>query len=185
MAKSLTKREKINLAKASDSLRRVRAVLSWQTPQNVFPKYDLDISAFLLGSNAKMLDEDSLVFYNQEAAPDGSVWKTEDEREGGSEELIIDITKLSPAVAEISLVVTIHKAEQRRQSFDQVKGSMIEIFNMDTGEKITEFKLADIDAGSTALQVGSFYQAGDEFTFQAIGASYKLDLAAFIDGYSE
>ena len=185
MAKSLIKQEKINLTKASDSLRRVKAILSWVTPTNVFPKYDLDISAFLLGSNAKMLDEDSLVFYNQDSSPDGSVWKSEDEREGGSEELIIDITKLSSAVAEISLIVTIHKAAQRKQSFDKVSGSKLEIFNMDTQEKIVEFKLDGIEPGSTSLQVGSFYQAEGEFTFQAVGASYQLDLQAFVDGYSE
>jgi tellurium resistance protein TerD len=168
MAKiSLQKNEKINLTKASDKLSRVKVVLSWQTPTNVFPKYDLDVSAFLLGANTKMLSDESIVFYNQDTLPDGSVWKSPDEREGGSEELFIDIFKLSKAVAEISIIVTIHKADTRKQTF------------------IADFRLTDTAKDATSVQIGSFFQQEDEFIFQGLGVSYQLDLQAFVDGYSE
>lgn len=191
----LKKDQKINLTKDTDVLKVVRCVLSWQTPDDVFPKYDLDVSAFLLGSNGKMLDEDSLIFYNSpeitvkgvvvNGAVDGSVWKSADEREGGTEEMYIDVTKLSSAVHEVSLIVTIHKAKVRKQSFDKVKGASIEIYNDQTGEKLAEFVLSDIASGSTSVQVGSFYQSENEFVFQAVAASYQLELADFVEGYSE
>jgi len=191
----LTKNQKINLAKDTDKLSRIRCVLSWQTPTNVFPKYDLDVTAFLLGANAKMLDEDSIVYYNSPEMQmngqasfgllDKSVWKSADEREGGSEELYIDIPKLSTAVAEVSIIVTIHKAEVRKQSFDRVTGAKIELFNDVNGESIAEYVLSDIASGSTAVQVGSFYQSEEGFIFQGLGVPYQLDLQAFVEGYSE
>lgn len=184
MAKiKIAKHEKINLSKESDRLRRVRAVLGWNTPDNVFPKYDLDVSAFLLDGNAKLLSDDGFIFYGNETAPDGSVWKSPDEREGGTEELYIDITKLSPAVAEISIVVTIHKAVARKQNFGQVKGSYIEIFNDESGEAIAVFHLDQVGTNDTSVQVGSFYQTSEGFTFQGVGSGFQLELDAFVTGY--
>lgn len=184
MAINLEKDQKFNLTKDSDNLRKIRVVLSWTTPTNVFPKYDLDVSAFMLGSDTKLLDESGFIYYNNNSSPDGSVWMGEDEREGGSEELFIDVTKLSPAVAEISIPVTIHKAEPRKHSFDQVSDAQLEIFNNETGDKLATFKLSNVAKGSTAVHVGSFFQQDDEFIFHAIEGSYKLSLQDFITGYT-
>ena len=186
MAKiSLQKNEKINLSKVSDKLNRVKVVLSWETPTNVFPKYDLDVTAFLLGSNQKMLSDESIVFYNQEKLPDCSVWKSPDEKEGGSEELYVDISKLSSAVVEISIIVTIHKAVTRKQTFGAVTNPMVQIVNDETGEIIADFHLNDIAKDATSVQIGSFFQQQDEFIFQGLGVSYQLGLEDFVNGYSE
>jgi tellurium resistance protein TerD len=186
MAKiSLQKNEKINLTKVSDRLNRVKVILSWQTPLNVFPKYDLDVTAFLLGSNQKMLSDESIVFFNQEELPDGSVWKSPDEKEGGSEELYVDISKLSSAVVEISIIVTIHKAATRKQTFGAVTKPMVQIVNDETNEIIADFHLDDIAKDATSVQIGSFFQQQDEFIFQGLGVSYQLGLEDFVNGYSE
>ena len=181
---SLEKNQKFNLTKSSDLLKRVRAVLSWTTPTNVFPKYDLDVSAFLLDTSAKLLATEGFIYYNFPAAPDGSVWMGEDEREGGQEELFIDIDKMSDAVAEISVFVTIHKAEERRQNFNKVKDAKIVIFDWDTGETIASFALNEVEENATAVHVGSFYQQNNEFLFQPIEHSYQLRLADIITGYT-
>lgn len=194
LKKSLSKQEKFNLSKADDKLRIVNTVLSWQTPSGVFPKYDLDVSAFLLGADGKLIDDDGFVYYNSpkfqlngitvNGTPDKSVWKTPDEREGGEEVLSIDFTKLSPSVTEISLVVTLHKAKIRKQTMAAIKGSMLKLVNFETGEEIAESVLADVAGQNTAVQVGSFYREGDEFTFQFIGAGSPVGLEEFIDAYT-
>lgn len=179
---SLEKKQTVNLTKASDYLSKVRVRMSWVTPTNVFPKYDLDISAFLLGADGKLLSEEGFVFFNQEATPDGSVRKSEDEQSGGFEELYIDIPKLSDAVKEISLVSTIHKAETRKQSFDQVKNAKLEIFDQND-RPIAVFNLDTLAPGSWAIQIGSFYQTDEGFTFQGVGQGFQLELVAFFEGY--
>lgn len=184
MGYNLEKNETFNLTKDSDNLQRIRAVLSWTTPSNIFPKYDLDVSAFMLGSDGKLIDKGGFIYFNNSSSPDNSVWMGEDEREGGQEELFIDIEKLSDAVKEISILVTIHKAEQRGHSFDKVSDSKIQIFNDVTGDIIATFNLNGVDKGSTAVHVGTFYQQGDEFSFHALGQPYKLQLRDFVDGYT-
>jgi tellurium resistance protein TerD len=179
---SLEKNQKVNLTKASDFLQKVKVRMSWVTPKNVFPKYDLDISAFLLGSDGKLLSDEGFVYFNQDATPDRSVWKTEDEQDSGSEELYIDLTKLSPAVSEISLVSTIHKAETRKQSFDKVTNAKLEIFDQ-SDILIANFDLDTLAPGSWAIQIGSFYQTEEGFTFQGIGTGFQLELGAFFEGY--
>lgn len=193
MAK-LSKNQKINLTKASDKLSKVKVVLGWQTPENVIPKYDLDVTAFLLGSDQKLISEEGIIFYGSpelklangsivNGAPDLSVWKTPDEREGGIEELYIDIPKLNSAIVEISIVVTIHKAKVRRQSFKDVKNAFLQIYNDETNELLADFPLTDIPGNNTAIHVGSFYQTDEGFVFQGLAAGYELDLADFVVGY--
>jgi tellurium resistance protein TerD len=184
MAHNLNKNEKYNLTKNSDQLSKVHAVLSWVTPDNVFPKYDLDVSGFMLGSDAKLIDEDGFIYYNNQSSPDNSVWMGEDERSGGSEDLFIDVKKLPESISEISVLVTIHKAIQRKQSFDKVKDAKIEIFNEETGDLLATFKLDTVKKGSTSVHVGSFFKQEDEFVFHAIEESYELTLQDFIDGYT-
>lgn len=189
----LQKNEKVNLTKVSDLLKKVRVDLSWETPENVFPKYDLDVTAFILGSDGKMLSEESIVFFNSDPVivngtkyfglSDASVYKSGDELSGGVESVFIDVEKLSEAITEISIVVTIHKAQVRKHSFDKVTGAKMDIYNQESGEKIAEFHLDEVTKNSTAIQVGSFFQHDGEFIFQGICASYELDLEAFVNGY--
>jgi tellurium resistance protein TerD len=180
----LEKNQTINLTKDDDKLIRVKAVLNWQTPANIFPTYDLDVSCFLLNENAKLISDEGFIFYNNETAPDNSVWKSPDERAGGSEEIGIDISKLSPLVSEISIIVTIHKGIERNQNFGGVTGANIEIFNADTSEKIAYFELDKDMKTNTACQVGSFCKTSEGFTFKGVSIGYNLDLQAFLDGYS-
>lgn len=184
MAIQIEKNQKINLTKESDSLKKVKVILSWTTPTNVFPKYDLDVSAFLLGSDSKLLSDEALVFYNNEQSPDCSVRLLKDEREGGTEEIIIDIEKLSQSVAEISITATIHKAKERKHSFDKVKDSKVEIFNLETKDLIAQFPLTNAIENATAIHIGTFSKVDNEFLFHAINESYQLTLADFINGYT-
>lgn len=181
----LEKNQQINLTKDDDKLIRVKAVLNWETPKNIFPTYDLDVSAFLLNDKTKLISDEGFIFYNNETSPDGSVAKSPDERAGGSEEIIIDIPKLSPLVAEISLIVTIHKGQERAQSFKEVTGANIEIFNADTNEKIAYFELDKSMGDTTACQVGSFCKTSEGFTFKGVSVGYNLTLGDFLAGYSE
>lgn len=186
MAINLEKKEKINLEKASDKLKKVKAVLWWKAP-NHFPKFDLDVSAFCLQTTPngpKLLADEYFVFYNNESTPDKSVVKSPDVRDSGSEELVIDIPALPTTVDEISIIVTIHKGDERKQSFGQIEDAGIKIYNEDTGEEICFFDLDEQFSNETAVQVGSFFNPGSgEFSFQAVGTGYKLDLGAFVEGY--
>ena len=68
--------------------------------------FDLDASAFILGENGKILEDEYFVFYNNLKSPDGAVEHTGDnltgEGEGDDESIRIDLSQIDPRATEIT-----------------------------------------------------------------------------------
>lgn len=195
MAFNLDKGAKFNLTKDGDGnlLKTIRAELGWETPENVFPPFDLDVSMFGLRKTAmgsKLINEDYFVFYNHESkntkpnitTNDGAVIKSPDELSGGTEWIKVNLDKVDPTAEELSFVVTIHEAKKRHQSFKQVKTPYIEIFNDDTNDLICRFQLEDF-GNETAVQVGSLIREGNEWIFEAVGLGFPVELGDIVNQY--
>lgn len=154
--------------------------------------FDLDASAFLLGENGKLLRDEDFVFYNNLSGRDGAVTHTGDnltgDGEGDDEVIIIDFSKIPSEIKKISICVTIHEAEERRQNFGQVSNAYIRVAKMknesDTsGETILRFDLEEEFSIETALVVAEFYLRNGEWKFNAIGSGYQGGLAAIVRSY--
>jgi tellurium resistance protein TerD len=175
----------INLTKTAPAMENITVHLWWNGNEKPI---DLDISAFILKSTPagpKLISDDHLVFYNNETPAHGIAWKTKDQRTGGTEELYLNIPKLA-AVAEadeVSLVVTIDKAEELNHTFGKIDDAGIKIINADTHEELAFYDLDANFKNETAVQVGSFFKQNGEFTFQAIGEGFTLGLGDFVAGY--
>ena len=122
--------------------------LGWDTNQSdTGQDFDLDASAFILGENKKILSDEYFVFYNNLKSPDEAVEHTGDnltgEGEGDDESIRIDLSKINSRATEICFVVTIHKADERRQNFGQVRNSFIRIYKTNTGEEIAKYELEE------------------------------------------
>jgi tellurium resistance protein TerD len=176
----------INLTKAAPSLKNVTVHMWWNG--SVAP-IDLDVSAFILTNTPngpKLIGDDYLVFYNNESPLHGIASKTKDERAGGTEELYIHFDKLlaESRADEVSIVVTIDKADERGHTFGKITDAGLKILNSDTGEEIAFYDLDASFSNETSVQVGSFFKQNGEFTFQAVGAGFVLGLGDFVGGYS-
>jgi tellurium resistance protein TerD len=189
---NLTKGGRINLAKAAPTMVKVRIGLGWNPNQYSSGKdYDIDVSAFVLKQDAngapKMLSEDYMIFYNQPISPEGAVKHSGDNKTGGGEgddETIVVELPLMPADAdEVSFVVTIHEAIDRKQNFGQITKSYIKLYNDDTGEVIANYDLEDDFSTETAVQFGSLYKKNNEWAFKAVGQGFNVGLADFVTGY--
>lgn len=163
--------------------------LGWDTNNtSTGTDFDLDASAFILGENKKIIADEYFVFYNNLTSPDGAVEHTGDNLtgagEGDDEAIKIDLTKINPAATEICFVVTIHKAEERKQNFGQVRNSFIRIFNPDTNEEIAKYELEEDFSIETAVEFGRLYKHGGEWKFEAIGMGQKQGLAEYLNKYN-
>lgn len=154
--------------------------------------FDLDASAFLLGENGKLIQDEDFVFYNNLIGRDGAVIHTGDnltgDGEGDDEVIIIDFSKLPAEIKKIAICVTIHEAEERRQNFGQVSNAYIRVAKMkdelDTsGDTILRFDLEEEFSIETALVVAEFYLRNGEWKFNAIGSGYQGGLAAIVRSY--
>ena len=163
--------------------------LGWDTNQSdTGQDFDLDASAFILGENKKILSDEYFVFYNNLKSPDEAVEHTGDnltgEGEGDDESIRIDLSKINSRATEICFVVTIHKADERRQNFGQVRNSFIRIYKTNTGEEITKYELEEDFSVETAVEFGRLYKRNGTWKFEAVGIGYKQGLESFLNKYS-
>ncbi|MDC8106757.1 TerD family protein [Chryseobacterium sp. PTM-20240506] len=149
--------------------------------------FDLDASLFLLGENKKLVSDNHFIFYNNLESPDKAVIHTGDnltgDGDGDDEQIKIDLTKIDSAVKEITVVVTIHEAEARKQNFGQVRNSFIRIFNTDTNEEILKYELDEDFSIETAVEFGRIYNRNGEWKFEAVGSGQREGLEKFVSLY--
>ena len=180
----------INLQKGQRieiGLSKVGVGLGWDPNESTGFDFDLDASAFMLGSNKKLPQDEFFVFYNNQKSPDGAVESSGDDLTGGNsdggddETLTVDLTKVDPRIEEIIFTVTIHEAIARKQNFGQVHNSYIRIYNAVTNEDIARYDLDEDFSIETAVEFGRLYKRGSEWKFEAMGIGYKGGLQYFVN----
>lgn len=184
MAITLEKGQRIGIG-----LSKVSVGLGWDPNEGTGFDFDLDASAFMLGSNKKIPNDNYFVFYNNPKSPDGAVESTGDDTTGGNsdggddETLNVDLQKVDPSIQEILFVATIYKADERKQNFGQVKNSYIRIYNSITNEEIARYDLDEDFSIETAVEFGRLYRRGGEWKFEAMGIGSKGGLQALVNKY--
>ena len=182
----------INLQKGQRieiGLSKVGVGLGWDPNQSTGYDFDLDASAFMLGEDGKLPQDEFFVFYNNPLSPDQAVESSGDDMTGGNsdggddETLSVDLTKIDARIKEIIFTVTIHKAEERRQNFGQVRNSYIRIYNAVSNEEIARYDLDEDFSVETAVEFGRLYKRNGEWKFEAVGQGYKGGLPFFVDKY--
>lgn len=149
--------------------------------------FDLDASLFLLNDSKKLVSDNHFIFYNNLESPDKAVIHSGDnltgDGDGDDEQIKIDLTRIDDAVKEITVVVTIHDADTRRQNFGQVRNSFIRIFNTDTNEEILKYELDEDFSIETAVEFGRIYNRNGEWKFEAVGSGQRDGLDKFVSMY--
>jgi len=183
MAINLTKGQRIEIG-----LAKVGVGLGWDPNEGTGFDFDLDASAFMLGGNKKIPQEEFFVFYNNQKSADGSVESSGDDLTGGSsdgddETLTVDLAKVDTRIHEIIFTVTIHEYEARKQNFGQVRNSFIRIYNAQNNQEIAKYELDEDFSVETAIEFGRLYRKNNEWKFEAMGIGYKGGLDFFVKKY--
>lgn len=181
---NLEKGQRVNI-----ELQKFTIGLGWDTnSSSTGVDFDLDASAFILGENKKLISDDYFIFYNQLTSPDGAVVHTGDnltgEGDGDDERINIDLSSITSLATEIVVVVTIHKAEERKQNFGQVHNSFIRVYNTNTNEEILKYELEEDFSVETAVEFGRIYKKNGVWKFEAIGVGQKGGLNEYLNKYN-
>ncbi|MFN8575930.1 MAG: TerD family protein [Candidatus Sericytochromatia bacterium] len=185
MAINLSKGQKISLEKEAPGLTNVIVGLGWDTKKaDTGSDFDLDASVLLLNANGKLVSDKHLIFYNNTKSPDGSVEHTGDNRtgagDGDDEQIKVNLSAVSPDVAKIVFVVTIHDAEARKQNFGQVSNSFVRLLDQ-TGKEIAKYDLGEDYSTETAMLMAELYRHNNDWKMTALGSGYAGGLAAVIN----
>jgi tellurium resistance protein TerD len=181
----------INLEKGqrqSVSAQKFTVGLGWDSnSSSTGEAFDIDASVFALGSNGKIPADNYFIYYNNLKSPDGAIEHMGDNLtgagDGDDEKIVIDVSKISPNIEEISFVVTIHKATDKKQNFGQIRNSFIRILDSSNTE-VMKYELDEDFSIETAVQFGRLYKKNNEWRFEAVGAGMKGGLQDYLSKYN-
>ena len=177
MAISLQKGGNVNLSKEAPNLKKIIVGLGWDPRSTDGATYDLDGSAFLLKSDGKVRGDSDFIFYNNLKSTDGSVVHTGDnttgEGDGDDERIEIDLSRVPADIDRISVTVTIHDADARRQNFGMVSKAFIRCLNAEGEKEIARYDLSEDSSTETAMIFGEIYRYNGEWKFKAIGQGFN------------
>jgi tellurium resistance protein TerD len=193
MSINLTKGGRIDLSK-SPELKRVRVGLAWNPNiSKTGTDFDLDASLFVCKEDASapagasLISDNHFVFYNNASDPEGACKHSGDNKTGASagddESIVIDLAKINPNAQELSFIVTIFEADERKQNFGQVPKSSIALYNDETGAEIARYSLEEDFSSETSVQFGSLYKRDNKWMFKAVGTGYHTGLADYVRIY--
>lgn len=181
MSVTLQKGGNVSLAKAAPGLRSALIGLGWDARTTRGQDFDLDASAFLLSGNDRVLADEYFIFYNNLTSPDGSVQHNGDNRtgegEGDDESILVELENVPKEVARIVVVVSIHEAIERDQSFGQVRNAFIRVVDAADETEVARYDLSEDASVETTMIFGELYRRDGDWKFRAVGQGYSSGLA--------
>ena len=185
---SLQKGQKVSLTKGNPELKNVVVGIGWDVNEfDTGGDFDLDTEAFFLTEMGKVSNQNDFVFYGNLIHPSGAAQHMGDNLtgagDGDDEQIKIDLSRVPSNIQKITITVTIHEAEMRRQNFGQVSNAFVRIFNEENGEELLRYDLGEDFSIETAAVFGELYKINNEWKFNAIGSGYQGGLAALCNNY--
>ena len=189
MGVSLTKGGNVSLTKEAGAagLAAVTVGLGWDIRTTTGTDFDLDASALVVNTSGKVLSDKHFVFFNNLSSADGSVVHTGDnltgEGEGDDEQIKVNLPGVPTEADKVVFVVSIYDADNRRQSFGQVRGAFIRVVNDVDSRELARYDLTEDSATETAMVFGEAYRNGTDWKFRAIGQGYASGLGGIAQDY--
>ncbi|MGC5326527.1 TerD family protein [Brevibacillus sp. SYSU BS000544] len=181
MSITLVKGQKVDVTKTVPGLSNIVVRLGWSNMDGI----DLDASAFLLGPNGKVLQENDFVFYSNPSGGQGSVVHSTNIAGGDrsdKEQISIDLLRVPSTIQKVAFTITIYDAKNRRHSFGQVSNPYIRVSALN-GAELFRFDLGNSLSTETAIVVGELYRHNGEWKFNAIGSGFNGGLAALCNNF--
>ena len=169
------KGQKIMLATGAPDA--VDACFGWNVTD---ARCDVDVSAFLLGANGKVIGDSWFVFYGQTLSPDQSTKFVDG---GIDREMIqVDFKRLDSQVKKIVFVLTINDALTNRLHFGMLKDAYVRIMDK-SGKELVSFMMTEYYNNVISMMIGELYQHNGAWKFSAVGNGVAKDLAGLCELY--
>lgn len=182
----IKKGQKTSLSQMNPSLDLIEVGLGWDLGPNG-QAYDLDVEAFILGANGKVIGDDWFVFYNQPISPDGSIRLLGDSTTGagaGDDEIIqLKLSQVNAQVQKIAFIVTINDAKENGYNFSNVTNAYVRIVDKSTNKELIKFQLTEYYNTVCSMVVGELYKHNGQWKFSPIGDGTGDDLIGLCARY--
>lgn len=209
--------ERFNLSKNEGGgapLNNLRIAMGWEPNEDPNgPNFDLDVSAFMIGSDFKIPDDGFFVFYgsdhtgtdaqgnvrplSQDNAMFGAVDVKDENDESAAEgddqeDMLLDLSKVDPRVQQIIVAVTICKYpnDEKRDrrtlalNFGMVSNCYVRLIDERTNEEVLRYDLANTFSNEDAVEFCRIYRLGREWEFESLGRGSQGSLPGLIEMYT-
>lgn len=189
MPLSLSKGQNISLTKAAGpaGLSTLTIGLGWDARTTDGSAFDLDSSAIVVDADGRVLSDRHFVFFNNLDSGDGAVRHSGDnltgEGEGDDEAISLDLGSMPATADKVVIVVSIYDADNRKQSFGQVRRAYARAVNVADGAELVRYDLSEDAATETAMVFVEVYRSGPEWKFRAVGQGYSTGLTGIARDY--
>ena len=177
LSKRVSKGQKVPLTFSSN---KIKVNFGWNVNNSAC---DVDVSAFLLAGNGKVVGDDFFVFYGQESSPERSVLFKNVEEANVLQVFDIDTFILNPAVQKIVFVMTINDAIEKALNFGMLKDAYIQIVDPVTNAEVASFLVEEYYNNINSMMMGEVYLHNGAWKFNAIGNGVNKDLAGLCEFY--
>ena len=177
LSKRVSKGQKVPLTFSSN---KIKVNFGWNVNNSAC---DVDVSAFLLAGNGKVVGDDFFVFYGQESSPERSVLFKNVEEANVLQVFDIDTSILNPAVAKIVFVMTINDALENSLNFSMLKDAYIQIVDPINNMESASFLVEEYYNNINSMMMGEIYLHNGAWKFSAIGNGVNKDLAGLCEFY--
>jgi len=159
-ARSAEFKRVVNLHEKAPSLNNIIVAIGWDAPETVESQdFDLDACVFMLNHADRVRQDSDFVFYNNLTNENKSVRHMGDDKDGhaaGDNEVIkVELNQLSFDVIKLMFTISIHNADERHQTFKDVKSGFIRIVDTDHDEEVARFDLAHENTTHSAIMFAS------------------------------
>lgn len=183
---NLQKGEKLDLTKASPSLKKVILAGGWDAVIRGATA-DLDLAAFLVGESGYVEKiPDDVVFFNHQET--NGVKYGGDNRIGGGngddETMVVDLEKIDENINKIVFSITIFQAQEKYQNFGQIKNAYVRLLNAEEdNEELVRYSLTEEFSTETAVFACELVRNKNGWDFVARGDGRMGDLNTLLMEY--
>lgn len=179
---NMQKNTVFDLTKHNPGLKNVTMGCGWDV-SNTVSTFDLDIAAFLLHPNGKILTADDVIYFNHKESSGIKLMgdNLTGAGDGDDEQMVIDLSKINNDIVEIVFTVNIYDAINKRQTFGMVNSSYIHLLDSENNNReICRYELKNDYSTETALIFARLKRDGSEWQFEAIGEGQMGDLQVLL-----
>ncbi|ENZ01343.1 TerD family protein [Clostridium thermobutyricum] len=188
---NLKKNDILNLTKEDPSLNRIMLGAGWDVVEKKgffsfgTKDYDLDLTAFLLDGDDKLIHKGIIYFGAQKGK--GIMLHGDNltgEGDGDDEKISVELNNLPADCKKVLFSVIIYDAEKRKQSFSGVKNAYVRLIDEDKrGAEICRYNLSEDGGDNTAIYFAELIKEDSHWHFKARGEFLKGSLHTMAEMY--
>lgn len=194
LSKQVTAGGRVNLTKEFGHVTEYTIGLGWDVNRYDGADYDLDLMAFMLGADGKVLSPQHFVFYGssvmdnmgRKCDPQFSLVHTGDNRtgagEGDDEQMLLNLAKVDPRCQKIVFAAVIYE-NGTNLTFGQVDNAFLRLVDTRSGAELLRSDISNNYSSEKALIFAEVFRNGGDWTYRAVLQGYNAGLVRMCQEY--